>query len=82
MGYRTQETSSMGYTSIGDKIKWWYPHTKKLKYCSSTKFDKHNNKILKVRSPGYEIMNGANISTLPTLEVDISDHTFIKYDIF
>ena len=31
------------YKNFRDKMKWWDAHTKKLKYCSSTKFDEHNN---------------------------------------
>ena len=35
----TQEGSFMGYTKIIATMKWWDPHTKKLKYCSYVKFD-------------------------------------------
>ena len=35
----------MDYTNRTAKIKWWEPHTNKLKYCSSGKFDEHNNKL-------------------------------------
>ena len=35
----------MGYTNIIETMKYWDPHTKKLKYCLPTKFDEHNNKI-------------------------------------
>ena len=45
-------------------------------------FDEHNNKFVKVWSPGSEIMTGTNISTLPILKFDISDYPFIKDDIF
>ena len=63
-------------------MKWCYPHTKELKYCSSENFDEHNNKFGKVWSPGYELMTGANTSTLPTLKTDLSYHSLIKDDIF
>ena len=63
-------------------MKWWDPYTKRLKYCSYTKFDEHNNKFVKGWSPGSELMLGTNISTLPTLKIDLSDYTFIKDDIF
>ena len=41
----------MGYTNIRATMKWWYPHTKKLKYCPSEKIDEHNNKSGKGWSP-------------------------------
>ena len=41
---KTQEVSFMGYTHSRAAIKWWDSHTKKLKYCSSTNFNEHNNK--------------------------------------
>ena len=63
-------------------MKWWDPHTKKLKYCSSEKCDEHNNKFGKRRSTGSEIFLHTNMSTLPTLKIDLSYHPFIKYDIF
>ena len=72
----------MGYTNIRATIKWWDPHTKELKYFLSTKFDEHNNKFGKGWSPGSELMNDTNISTLPTLKTDLSDNPFIKYYIF
>ena len=72
----------MCYKNIRAKIKWWDPHTKKLKYCSYEKFDEHNNKFGKVLSPGSELVLGKNISTLPTLKIDLSYHPFIKDDIF
>ena len=40
---RTQEGSFMGYTNNRATMKWWYPCTKKLKYCSSAEFDGHSN---------------------------------------
>ena len=40
-----QEISFMGYTKIRATMKWWDPHTKKLKYCSSAYFDEYNNKF-------------------------------------
>ena len=72
----------MGYTDRISTMKWWDPHTKKLRYVSSAKFDEHNNKFGKRWSPGSELMLGTNISTLPTLNIDPSYHTFIKDDIF
>ena len=65
----TQEVSFMGYTNNRATTKWWYPHTKKLKYCSSEKLDEHNNKLVKGCSPGYALMNGNNISALTTLKL-------------
>ena len=62
----------MGYTNIVATIKWWYPHTKKLKYFSSAKFDEHKNKFGKWWSPGYPLINGTNISALPMLKIDLS----------
>ena len=41
----TQEGLFMGYTNSRAIIKLWDPHTKRLKYCSSEKFDEHNNKF-------------------------------------
>ena len=61
---------------------WWVPHTKRLKYCSSEKNYEHNNKFGKCWSPGSELMLGTNNYTLPTLKIDLSDHPFIKDDIF
>ena len=65
---RTQEVSFMCYTSSRSTIKWWDPHTNKLKYCSSVKFDEHNNKFGKGWSLGSELMLETNTSTLPTLK--------------
>ena len=72
----------MFYTNRRATMKWWYSHTKKLKYCSSAKFDEHKNKFGKRWSSGSELMLGTNISTLPILKSYLSDHLFIKYDIF
>ena len=72
----------MGYTNIRDTMKWWDPHTKNLKYCSSAKFDENKNKFGKVWSPCSELMLGTNTSTLTTIKNDLPDHLFIKYDIF
>ena len=72
----------MGYTNRRATIKWQDPHTKKLKYCSSAKFDEHNNKFGKRWSPGSELTIGTNTPTLPKLNIDLSDHPFIKYDVF
>ena len=63
-------------------MKWWEPHTKRLKYCPSEKFDEHNNKLGKCWSPGSELMIGTNISTPTKLKMDPSNHPFIKYDTF
>ena len=72
----------MGYTNTKATIKWWESHTKRLKYCSSAKFDEHNNKFGKFWSPGSELMLSTNIHTLPTLKIDLSDHPFITDDTF
>ena len=72
----------MGYTNTIATMKWWYPHTKKLKYCSSEKIYGHNNKFGKGWSPVSELIFGTHNSTLLTLKIDPSDHPFIKYDIF
>ena len=61
----------MGYTNIRYKMEWWNPQTKRLKYCSSAKFDEHKNKFGKGWSPGSELMLGADISTLTKLKTDI-----------
>ena len=63
-------------------MKWWYPHTKKLKHFSSAKFYGNNNTFGKVWSPGSELTLSTNISTLKTLKTDLSDNPFIKDDIF
>ena len=63
-------------------MKWWDPYTKKIEYFSSESFDEHNNKFCKGWSPCSELMTGTNISTLPTLKIDISDHPSTKYYIF
>ena len=57
-------------------------YTKKLKCCSSIKVDEHINKFIKGCSPSSELMSGTNVSTLTKLKNYISDHPFIKYDIF
>ena len=36
----------------------------------------------KVWSPGSELMIDTNTSSPPTLKIDISDNTFVKYYIF
>ena len=72
----------MGYKNSRATMKRWYPHTKKLKYCSYAKCGEHSNKFGKEWSPGSELMLGKNISTLPTLKSELSDHTYIKYYIF
>ena len=78
----TQELSFVGYTNSIATIKCWDSHNKKIKYCSSETFDEHKHKFGKGLSPGSELMTGTNVSTLPKLNIDISDHPFIKYDIF
>ena len=71
----------MGYTNSIDTMKWWELNTKRLKYFSTEKFDEHNNKVLKGRPPS-ELITGTIFFTLPTIKIDLSDHPFIKYDIF
>ena len=61
----------MGYTNRRATMNLRKQHTKRLKYCSSEKFDEHNNKFGKGWSPGSELMLGKNISTLPTLKIDL-----------
>ena len=63
-------------------MKWWDPHTKRLKYCSSEKIDEHKNKFVKGWPPISELILGTNIYTLPTLKIDLSDYPIFKYDIF
>ena len=72
----------MGYTNSISTIKWWDPHTKKLKYCSSVNFDEYNTKFWKGWSPASELMLVTNTSTPPILKIDLSYHPFIKDDIF
>ena len=72
----------MGYTNRTATMKWWYQHTKKIKYCSSEKYDEHNRKNGKVWSPGYELMIYTNTSIPPTLKIELSDNNFVKYFIF
>ena len=55
---------------------------KKLNYCSSEKFDKYNNKFVKGWSPGSNLLNVTDTSSLPTIKMDISYQPFIKDDIF
>ena len=40
---RTQAGSFMGYTNSRSAMKLWEPHTRRLNYCSSAKFDEHKN---------------------------------------
>ena len=35
----------MGYKNSKATMKWWGPKNKKLKYCSSAKFDEYKNKF-------------------------------------
>ena len=62
-------------------MKWWDPHTKKLKCFPYAKNDKHNNIFGKGWPSGSTLMNGTNTSNLPMIKIDLSDHPFIKYDI-
>ena len=50
-------------------IKWWNLHNKKLKYCSSAKFDEHIIKFRKGCLSSSEIMTGTNVSILLTLKM-------------
>ena len=59
----------MGYTNIIATMEWGGPHTKKLKYCSSAKFDEHSNEFGKQLSPGPSLMTGTNISALPKIKL-------------
>ena len=72
----------MSYTNSIEKMKWWYAHTKKLKYCSSGHFYEHNDKFGKGRSTGSTLTNRTNIPPLTKLENYLSYHPFIKDDIF
>ena len=81
MDDRTQEVSFMGYTSRRATMKWWDPHTKRLKYYSSAKFDKHNSKLGKGWPTVSELITGTIFFTIPTL-INPPDHPFMKYDIF
>ena len=72
----------MFYTNRIATMEWWDTHTKKLKYGSSSKFDEHNNKFGKLWSPGSTLINVTTIYALTMLKIDISDHPFIKDDIF
>ena len=61
----------MGYKNIRDTMKWWETNTKEIKYLLSAKFDEHKNKFGKGWSSGSKLMLGTNISTLPTLKIDL-----------
>ena len=63
-------------------MKSWEPHTKKIKYCLSENFDDNNNTFGKGWSPGSELRTVKNTSTLTTVKHFLSDHMFIKDDIF
>ena len=58
----------MVYTNIRATMKWWYPQTNKIRYCSSANFDEHNNKFGKGWSPGSELVLGTNNSKLTKLK--------------
>ena len=77
-----EHTQKDTQTNIRATIKWWDPHTKILKYCSSVKFNEHNNNFGKGWSPGSELILVTNNSTIIILQIDLSYHPFIKYDIF
>ena len=68
----------MVHANIIDTMKWRYPHTKKLRYCSSEFFDEHKNKVGKGWSPGSLLMIVTNTFTLLTLKNYVSDYPFIK----
>ena len=51
----------MDYNNSTGKIKCWYIHKKKLKYCLSDKLDEHNNKLGKGWLPGSSFTNGTDI---------------------
>ena len=72
----------MGYTNSIATIKWWDPHTNKLKYYISVIIYKHNNNFGKVWSPGSNILKIIDTSSLLTIKMYLSDHLFVKYDIF
>ena len=72
----------MCYDNRRVTMKWWDQYSKKLRYFSSAKFDKHNNKFGKGWSSGSALINGKNISALTTLKDYLPDHLFIKYYIF
>ena len=72
----------MGYTNSRPTIKWWDPHTNKIKYCASVNFDEQKNKFGKMWPPSSKQMTGINVSTLIIIISDISYHLFIKDDVF
>ena len=72
----------MVYKNSRAKMKWWDSHTKKLKYCSSAKFDQHNNKFGKGWSPCFELILVKNTSTLTKLKIGLLYNPFVKDDIF
>ena len=59
----------MGYTNSRYTMKWYYPHTNKIRYCSSEIVDEYKNKFGKKWSPGSELMTGTNIFILLTLKM-------------
>ena len=59
----------MGYTNSRETMKWWDPHTKKLKYFSYAKFDEHNNRFRKGWYPSSALMTSTNVSALQTLKL-------------
>ena len=78
---RTQKRLLRAYTNSRAKMKWWDTHTKKFKCCLYVKNNEHNIKFGKGLPPGSVLMNSTNISTVPMIKIDFSDHIFIKYDI-
>ena len=50
-------------------MKWWDAHINKLRYCSSEKFDEHNNKFGKGWPPGSNMLNVKNTPDLQTIKL-------------
>ena len=61
---RKQEGSFMGYTNICAEIKWWDPHTKKLKYCS---FEKLTNITINLVKDVHQVLKLCLTQILPSL---------------
>ena len=72
----------MGCTNSRATMKCLDQNTKKFRYSLPAKVDEHKNKFGKGWSPGSELMLVKNTPTSPTLKIDLSDHPFIKDDIF
>ena len=69
----------MGYTNIREAMKWCY---NKLKFCSFTKFDEHNNNFGKFWYPGSNLLNMKDTLATPIIKIDLYYHTFITEYIF